>query len=568
MKLIIGLSGNLPSQISGNSFLSQYNSFYRPFFQILYGYPSIPIVLYFSGLWYEWLAGEHPEVITLIAEMQKRNRQVELLGGAYYEPYLPLLQITDRIGQIDSLTTSIRQRFLKRPKGCMIDSTSWDNSLISCLKSCGIDYVFLDKSALFFPVGYRVPDFQVSMTEDQGKIITIFPLANKLLEKGREMAPEDFVQKLLQVKGKDPVVSLFFDSKSIKSLDLVWLDEFFKLITSNKSIELISPSQYLKGEPEIEREYFQSRNIFKKVLLKSEELDNLYAKMIFVQTLANSIRGDKYKKKSALDELWKGQGYFSAFTCAASRKAYSCFITSEKLARSQDSFISSLVKSDFKLKGYKQYLYQGDTCNAYIQRAGGLIFEFDNIPTAWNYVSYCPDNPYPGLFHDGMYDLSQCRGDIESLTKGNFEDFGPIVYDVDDYDRENKKLVLSFRYKTPEGPIRIIKTYRFFNFLTAVKYELVNMGGLPINIGGVISFNLTLSSDEHIFHPRMLEKGIEFEDKSRTITITSDRISNFTYRNIFHNGNQYLSTLIYAFGQTGSLEPGKSCQISFELSCH
>ena len=71
MKLIVGLSGNLPSQISGNSFISEYNSFYRPFFQILYGYPSIPIVLYFSGLWYEWLAGEHPEVITLIAETEQ-----------------------------------------------------------------------------------------------------------------------------------------------------------------------------------------------------------------------------------------------------------------------------------------------------------------------------------------------------------------------------------------------------------------------------------------------------------------------------------------------------------------
>ena len=139
---------------------------------------------------------------------------------------------------------------------------------------------------------------------------------------------------------------------------------------------------------------------------------------------------------------------------------------------------------------------------------------------------------------------------------------------MDDYDRENKKLVLSFRYKTSEGPIRIIKTYRFFNFLTAVKYELINMGGLPINIGGAVSFNLTLSSDANVFHPRMLEKGIEFDDRSRTITITSDRVSNFTYRNIFHDGGQYLSTLIYAFGQTGTLEPGKSCQISFELSCH
>ena len=568
MKLIVGLSGNLPSQISGNSFLSEYNSFYRPFFQILYGHPSIPIVLYFSGLWYEWLAEEHPEVLNLISEIMKKNRQAELLGGAYYEPYLPLLQHNDRIGQIDALTTLVRLKFMKKPKGCIIDSSSWDNSLISSLKSCGIEYVFLDKSAMFFPAGYRVPDYQVSMTEDQGKIITIFPLAEKLLENAQEMTPEEFVQKLLQVKGKDPVVSLFFDRKKIPYLDLVWLDEFFKLITANKSIELVSPSQYLKGEPEIAREYFQNKNICKKMLLSSEELDNLYAKMIFVQTLANSIRGDKYKKKSALDELWKGQGYFSAFTCSASRKAYSCFITSEKLSRSQESFISSLVKSDFKLKGYKQFLYQGDTCNAYIQRAGGMIFEFDNIPTAWNYVSYCPDNQYPGIFRDSIYDPAKCRGDIESLAAASFDDFSSIVYDVETYDRENKKLVLSFRYKTPNGPIRIIKTYQFFNFLTAVKYELVNTGGLPINIGGAVSFNLTLSSAEHIFHPRMLDKGIEFEDRSRTITITSDRVSNFTYRNIFHEGNQYLSTLIYAFGQTGNLEPGKSCQISFELSCH
>ena len=568
MKLIVGLSGNLPSQISGNSFLSEYNSFYRPFFQILYGHLSIPIVLYFSGLWYEWLAEEHPEVLNLISEIMKKNRQVEILGGAYYEPHLPLLQSNDRVGQIDALTTSIRYRFSKKPKGCMINSSSWDNSLVSCLRSCGIEYVFLDKSAMFFPVGYRAPDYQVTMTEDQGKIITVFPLSNKLLENAQEMLPEEFVQKLLQVKGKDSVVSLFFDFKSIKTLDLVWLDEFFRLITENKSIELISPSQYLKDVSEIPLEYFQNRNICKKMLLKSEELANLYSKMIHVQTLANSIKGDKYKKKGALDELWEGQGYFSAFTCSASRKAYSCFIRAEKLSRSQDSFIASLVKSDFKLGGDKQYLYHGDTCNAYIQRAGGMIFEFDNVPTAWNYVSFCPDNQYPGLFRDFMYDISKVKGDIESLSKGCFEDFSDINYEEDDYDRENKKLVLSFRHKTPDGPVRIIKTYRFFNFLTAVKYELINMSGLPVNIGGAVGFNLTLSSDEHIFHPRMMEKGIEFEDKTRTITITSDRVSNFTYRNIFHNGDRYLSTLIYAFGQTGKLEPGKSCQISFELSCH
>jgi len=568
LKLIVGLSGNLPRHVSGHSFDSNYNSFFRPFFQTLYSYPSIPAVIYFSGLWYKWFDDYHPEVNTLIVEMQKRNKQVELLGGGYYEPFLPMLQISDRVGQLDALTTAIRQKFGKKPRGCKLNGASWDNSLISSLKSCGIEYVFLDRKELLSTSQLKGNEFDVTMTEEQGKILRFFPLADRMLEKVSECTPDDFIQRLMQIRGKDPVVSLFFDVNNFAVRNFAWLDEFFAKIVSNKSIELTTPAQYLKSEPVLAKEYYQGMTLYKKVLLESEEFDNLYDKMSFVQTLANSIRGDKYKKKAALDELWKGQGYFAAFSCESSRKAYAAFIECEKLARSQGVFISSLINTDFKLRGYKQFLYQGDYYNAYVQRSGGSIFEYDNLQPSWNYVNYCVHNQEPGLFSDRFYDVENFRGDVESIPDAVTDDLSDVVYDVDDYDRENKQLTLSCRHKREDFNVRLIKAYRFFNSMIAVGYEAVNLGGTEINLGYITSFNIALYCHQNVFKPLLSEKGITLMDKTKTINIIADRPCDFTYRNIFDLSGRYVATLVYAIGQTGNLEPGKSSRISFEFSCH
>ena len=52
----------------------------------------------------------------LINDMVKR-KQLELLGGGFYDPILPVIPNSDRSGQIEALTTYLRKHFGKRPRG-------------------------------------------------------------------------------------------------------------------------------------------------------------------------------------------------------------------------------------------------------------------------------------------------------------------------------------------------------------------------------------------------------------------------------------------------------------------
>ena len=72
------------------------------------------------------------------------SKQVEMLSGGYYDPALTLLPISDRVGQMETLTTYIRKTLSKKPRGCYLTESVWDSSLIGSLKSCGFEYIYLD----------------------------------------------------------------------------------------------------------------------------------------------------------------------------------------------------------------------------------------------------------------------------------------------------------------------------------------------------------------------------------------------------------------------------------------
>ena len=91
----------------------------------------------------EWLEQMHPEFLTLLAEMVTRG-QVEVLGGGYYDPILPLIPMNDKLGQLEKMTTLLRVRFETRPRGCWIAEKVWEPSLASVLRASGIDYTFVD----------------------------------------------------------------------------------------------------------------------------------------------------------------------------------------------------------------------------------------------------------------------------------------------------------------------------------------------------------------------------------------------------------------------------------------
>ena len=120
----------------------------------------------------------------------------------------------------------------------------------------------------------------------------------------------------------------------------------------------------------------------------------MYAKMMNTHVLVNQVRGDKYKKKAAQNELWKGQSHHAYWNSATGgiyenelRKAvYRSLIEAEKITRATEIFAPSILSVDYDMDNRTEFLYQGSELNAYIHTLGGALFELDFLPASWNYL--------------------------------------------------------------------------------------------------------------------------------------------------------------------------------------
>src|SRR3989304_6201886 len=72
---------------------------YPPMIEALERPPGVRLALHYTGPLLEWLAAEHPDVIDRLRALVER-RQVEILGGGYFEPVLASLPERDRLSQL------------------------------------------------------------------------------------------------------------------------------------------------------------------------------------------------------------------------------------------------------------------------------------------------------------------------------------------------------------------------------------------------------------------------------------------------------------------------------------
>ena len=97
------------------------------------------ISLHTSGPLLEWLAARHPEYLDRLAELAQAGR-IEILGGAFYEPILPVIPRRDRRRQIERMNALAEERFGRPPSGMWLPERVWEQSLASDLAAAGIEY--------------------------------------------------------------------------------------------------------------------------------------------------------------------------------------------------------------------------------------------------------------------------------------------------------------------------------------------------------------------------------------------------------------------------------------------
>ena len=348
VKLILGTHNHIPIGMDQESVEKAYQTRFKPLLAVLYSYPEFPLALHYSGVLMEWLEEYHPEFLMLLEEMVKRG-QVEMLGGGYFDPILPLIPTNDKLGQLEKMTTWLRARFETRPRGCWLAENVWEPSLASVLRVSGMDYTFLDDGQFRMAGASDSRLTQPQIAEDQGKIISIFPVSSRLRALAREADPAAaiaYLRTMAEQDGFPAAVLLGEGSRESPGLSRSdWLETFIRLVgESSDWLRPTTPGQYLKDHPPSGRLYIPSsssmdmtewalspalREGYREALRRSVEDGDLgqfpvgghfrqflarypeawlmYAKMTYTHVLVNQVRGDRYKKKAAQNELWKGQ---------------------------------------------------------------------------------------------------------------------------------------------------------------------------------------------------------------------------------------------------------------------
>ncbi len=566
IKLIVGTHNSQPVGAGELQIEDAYQSSYKPFLTTLYSHPEIEAVLHYSGILLAWFEERHPEFLMLLNEMVKR-KQVELLGGGYYEPVLPLIPSPDRLGQIEMLTTALRRYFGRRPRGGWVAERIWEPGLASTIKNSGIDYTFLDDNH-FRTAGFEGADlYRACITEDQGKVLVVYPISVQLSSMVPASTPEEAVELILSQASEDgDRLAVFlndgeryglWEKRGKKIFKDGWFDRFFALIAEEKQrIEVLSPSRHQRNFIPIKKGYFRSTTYdemmswtqdhsfyrdpelqktrrssqrsgssggnFRQFLARYPESNILYSKIISTHVLVNQIRGDRHRKKTAREELWKGEcnsalwhGKDGGIYDNRLRKAtYRALIEAEKVTREKGIFRPSLACEDFDMDGESEYLYRGQELNSYVDVVGGTLFELEYVPVAWNYLDTLARHREP-YHQDGMglpFDWYPRRGfvdhvllpneSINAFDRMSYAELGGLIesaYSVEAFERERNELKLraatAFSLKSRSHSIELSKNYTFRKSALVVHYGIENTSEEPFRVNFGSEVNLALESN-------------------------------------------------------------------------
>jgi len=415
--------GNFPS-----IFDQAFRDCYLPFLREMSSFPTIKFTLHFSGPLWEYMEHKQREAWELIKLLVAR-KQVELLGGGFYEPVLAIIPERDRQGQLKLMSAFLQTNFGVRPQGVWLAERVWEPQLAKTLSQAGYKYTLLDEEHFAY-AGLKRPRFPY-LTEDEGYPLIIFPIdktlrylipfrsLNEIEQYFQELKKEGAVAILgddgekfgLWPGTKDWVytkgwLKSFLDYLSRSAIRTMTLSEF---LAANQKLNLIylppasyeemmewilEPAQYRKLRelkqdlaPEFRR--LLRGGYFREFFLKYPESNHLHKRMLQVSRL---IEERKIQDEGVLKELYRSQcndaywhGVFGGLYLPHLRQAaFSHLLEAEKKA----GVSSGWQKIDYDLDGKEELFYRQETFSLILKPSSGAsLLELDFRPLSRNLMN-------------------------------------------------------------------------------------------------------------------------------------------------------------------------------------
>jgi hypothetical protein len=242
-----------------------YEHAYRPMLEALERHPAIHLGLHYSGPLLQWLTANRPEAIELIRALAARG-QVEVVGGAYYEPILVTLPDRDRQGQLVRMRDELAALFGRRPTGAWLAERVWEPSLPYDLAAAGYEWTCVDDSHLR---AASIPEHEMwspITTDDRGFRLAVFGTEQGL----RYLIPfkpvEDLLAYLREQVTEDGrgVGMMGDDGEKFGSWPGTyeycwsrerWVERMFEAIEAAEWLATVTPSDWLAAHPPTVRAY-------------------------------------------------------------------------------------------------------------------------------------------------------------------------------------------------------------------------------------------------------------------------------------------------------------------------
>jgi alpha-amylase len=246
----LGIHNHQPVGNFDHVFRTAYERAYRPFLELALDHPHIRFSLHTSGPLLEWLEKNETGYFDLIGKLLGR-KQVELLGGAFYEPILPILPRVDALEQIARMRSYLHKRFGVLPRGAWLAERVWEPGLADLLAEAGVEYLPLDDDH-FLAAGLRLEQLTgYYLTEANRAPVALFPIHKRLrytIPFDRPQATLDYLREYGAGQER-PLFVMADDGEKFglwpQTYDSVyekgWLRSFFRMLEENAAeVEMLT----------------------------------------------------------------------------------------------------------------------------------------------------------------------------------------------------------------------------------------------------------------------------------------------------------------------------------------
>jgi alpha-amylase len=418
-------------------FRQAHDDAYGPFLEFLERHPEMRLALHTSGPLLQWLALHQTDYLTRLRSLVERG-QVELWGGAFFEPILPAIPELDRRGQIRAMADWLELELGLRPRGLWLPERVWEPSLASSLVAAGVEYTAVD-DAHFVATGLeREQLWGYFLTEDQGQALRVFPIHRELRYLIPFGEPDETVALLGRVASQGPgrIAVLGDDGEKFgvwpgtkaRCWDERWLERFAAALAAEPWIELRTPAEAIAHHPPLGLAYpptasyhemqqwalppaAQERYLRAAARLQPElgdgaldllrgghwrgfqarypESNRIHKRMLRAsRRLWAQPREDELAWRESRMHLWRAQcncpywhGVFGGLYLPHLRSA----IYKELIAAEVFVAGAGVERGDLDLDGYDDALLETRDWAAWVSARGGRMWAFDDRRTLWNY---------------------------------------------------------------------------------------------------------------------------------------------------------------------------------------